>query len=734
MEAPAREAIGRAPALGEPHYRLGRLYRALQRFDLALEEQEKAVAKEPGYAPARYERALLDLRRWEKRLEELRAAWAREEGRRRAKSGDPERAGAPPPDAELAAGDAEASALRDRIAADLAALPAGAEESCLRGLVELHGGTDAERSDGERRVEQALAADPTLEEGYEGLARAAKARLDFEGAKRHYARGIAADAGYVPFLVGRAEVEAAEAGRAMSLGGDPVPACERAAADLTRALELDPGSWSARLLRGRILALEGDRAGERGTDPEELLGRALADLTAAVEARPRDAAPRLARGSLHATWAYWFAEHALDPSERLALAVADYDAAIALAPLSAEAWGGRGDVRRHDGRFRKNRGEDPREQYDGALADFARALELDPRSVALWTSRAAVREALSVFARVRGDAWRDLLDGARADLGRALELEPRSTWILGSRAQLDLLLAGCLVQDGEEPGDVYRRAIADLDALVAVQASVRALLDRANCRIQWAEHEEALGRGTAELRTAARRDLEAIRVESAGAFEYGIAVGRLEILEARTGDTPTRLQRAIEALDGSIRLNSGATEAWMRRGEAARQLGAWEAAHGMDPRPTWTGAASSFSNALAINSLWEEVWFRRGRLRLEEAAWRAARGEDAVAAFAAALADCEKAVEVNSRSVEGWVLLGEARRRAPGTKPEDALAALDRAVALGPNHPGARLERARARLALGNGAGASEDAAWVAERVPAWRGECDELLRRAEGR
>jgi serine/threonine-protein kinase len=720
VEAAARQAAARGPASPEPHYRLGRAYRALQRFDAALEEQNLAVAKDAAYAPARYERALLDLRRWERRLAELRAAWTREEGRRLAQSGELESVASrpkPPSDAELASGDAEAARLRDRIVGDLAALPEGPDASCLRGLVMLHGATADERTEGKRRVEAALAADPTREEGYEGLAHAAGE--DTKEATKRWSLGIAADAGYIPFRLGRASVAAAEAERAMAFGGDPEEACGRAESDLSRVLELDPGRTEALLARGRILRLLADRMGETGGDPEETFEKALKDLTSAVATLPQSAEAHLERGHVHATWGYWMRDQGEDPDERFGKAVEDYDAAISLAPLAESGWRARGDVRRQWARQEKHRGRDPRALYGRALEDYAHALSLDPRAATLWTSRAAVRQGLSVFARVSGEAWKTLLDEATADLGRALELEPRSTWIRRLRAQTGILGAGCLVQDGEDPSKAFEAILEDLDAMIAAQASAPALMERASARVQWAEHEHALGRDPAQLVAAARADLDAAREEGAGLWGFWLELGRLELLEARRGDALAGARRAAQVFTEAIRIHSDATDAHMFLGMARHLEGSALAARGEDPAPAWDAAEESLARALQIHDRWEQVWFRRGRLRLERGDRRGA------------LEDFAQVVTVNPAYVDGWTALAEAKRREG--RLDDARSAAERAVSLGPNHAGARLERARVRLELGDRTGAGADLEWIESKVPAWKDEIAGLKRRANG-
>src|SRR6185295_2108163 len=59
-----RRAAAKAPAIAEPDYLMGRLYRALMDDEKALEHQDHALAKEPDYAPALYERVVLRSRKY----------------------------------------------------------------------------------------------------------------------------------------------------------------------------------------------------------------------------------------------------------------------------------------------------------------------------------------------------------------------------------------------------------------------------------------------------------------------------------------------------------------------------------------------------------------------------------------------------------------------------------------------------------------------------------------------
>ncbi|MEK7465911.1 MAG: protein kinase [Planctomycetota bacterium] len=744
VDEAARYAMKQAPTLAEPHYRLGRLYRAQLRFDDALAEQERALAKEPDYAPARFERALLDLRRWESRLAALRAEWTRDEGRRLAESGQLERAGmgetvlaTPPADADLAGKDAEAGRLRDRIAEDLvkveALMPGSAEASCLRGLVQLH----AREEEGAARVRKALESDPTMEEAYEGLARAARARPDFEEAARVYARGIEADKGYVPFWLGRAELAAAEADRAAMSGGNPVEAWQRAEADLTRALELDPASRQGLLRRGTVRSRFADRLGDDGKDPEPKFKDAFADLTAAGET----AEALLMRGKLQDMWGYWMMDHALDPGERYAAAVADLDRAIRSDPLSAAAWWGRANVRRHWGLFMKNHGDDPKAIYQDAVADYARALELDPRCADLWRSRAEVRLALAVYGNKRGERVYAGLDDACKDLEKAIHFEPASSWSVGSRAQVYMFRGECLVLDGDDPTEAYGKAIADLDMVLKKDSNPTNFACRATCRIVCGEVVVQRGGDATALLAAARADLEAAHPDSARHYFVCFVVARLELAcswQARnTGADPFPfLKRARAACEEALRLNSASTETLCWLGMIGRHEGLCRADRGEDPEPAWSAARADFDRALAVTKTWEWVWLQRGLLGLSRA-----ERTPAPDAFASAAADFEQVLRVNPGFVFGLAALGETKRRWAEHEPKDAperfrsaLVDLDLAVERGPNHPGARLERARVRLALGDGPGAEADLQQVLKVAPAWRDEVAPLLERAKRR
>jgi tetratricopeptide (TPR) repeat protein len=171
--------------------------------------------------------------------------------------------------------------------------------------------------------------------------------------------------------------------------------CEEALADISRAVELDPGNPGHFAARGRTYQ-EMKRYEE-----------ALADFSRAVELDPGNAGHFAVRGETYRLMG------------RYEEALADLNRAVELGPGDAWAIGSRGLTYRELGR------------YEEALADLSRAVELDPSYA--WAIAA------------RGVTYRELerYEEALADLNRAVELDPSCAWAIAARGETYRLMECC---------------------------------------------------------------------------------------------------------------------------------------------------------------------------------------------------------------------------------------------------------------------------------------------------
>jgi protein O-mannosyl-transferase len=207
---------------------------------------------------------------------------------------------------------------------------------------------------------------------------------------------------------------------------------EKAMADISRALELDPNFADAYINRGLYYYMTGDD------------DKAISDYTKAVSLKPRMVNTYLDRGSAYLR---------KGDNEQ---ALADFNRALAMDPDLAEAYNNRGNLYAGIG------------EHDRAIADYNRALALDPDYGDGYLNRG------NYYYR-QGDVERAL-----SEFSRALTLDPRLTEAYNNRGNIY-----------SQKGD-YARALADFDmALKLAPNNAQAFLNRGNCHYGSGDYKKA---------------------------------------------------------------------------------------------------------------------------------------------------------------------------------------------------------------------------------------------------
>ena len=388
---PLQSAYRQAPELPEVEYLMGRMHRALLDDATALEHQERALRRDPTYAPALYERVIL-----------LSNRHARESRKTSDES-------AP-----------DLTALTESILADCRRLPG---DPVAQGMAAFYEGNFDEAR---RLLEKTVRDDPLLEEAWDLLARTAEAQLrpsarelerQWLEAEQSYTLALERDKGYLPHLFGRSQVYLKRAEYAKERGRDAMPDFARAEADLTRVLEIDSGNVEALFRRGRVRNQRAVTRIQLEVDPLEDCKDAIKDLSQALELNPDHASARVWRGNTCYHRGYWLLTRGKDP-------LADFEAAEK--DLSAvdntDALRRRGRLRGHRAVWLRKIGRDADEEFDRADSDFAEAARRGSNDQWLWTWRGIARLN-------RGD-----LDGAEEFFSNAIEGHPNHAEAWENRA------------------------------------------------------------------------------------------------------------------------------------------------------------------------------------------------------------------------------------------------------------------------------------------------------------
>ncbi len=478
LQQAAARVVAQAPDLAEPHVHLGRFHRVILRFDEARAELDRALAKDPDHAVARYESVVLLVRACAERAERLRRERRRDDARR-AHSGAPAR---PRPTLDDLAGEDEVlrtlrSALREEVArmvrqAQSPARPGAdviprARLDGARGLQLVYASARTEDfAEARRLLGSAVAADPTLVEAHEAIAQLESEEKQPERALAACDAGLAIDRGYVPLLILRGGLLHDRAYALFDRGENPDPTLVRAEADFTRALELQPGDPRAWLGRSRVRGDQAWYTAEAGDDSTALWEAAESDALAAVRLDPGDASAWTALAQWRRNRGEWLQERGVDPEPAWTQAEADLAQALVADPNSAEAFGERSMLLTSLAILRLGQGGDGAALFARADEDMVRAMKLGHTRPEVWSVRGDNYLSWGSALEEAGQDPREALLQAEAACGRALELEPALIPAAIARADVRLALGAAEKTSAAEAREWLEKARSDLDRVL----------------------------------------------------------------------------------------------------------------------------------------------------------------------------------------------------------------------------------------------------------------------------
>ncbi|MBI2931494.1 MAG: protein kinase [Planctomycetes bacterium] len=491
VNATCGDVIRELPGSAEPHYLKGRMHRALLEDGEALAEQERALRKEPGYAPALYERIVLTARLYRRRLEDLEDL----EGRGR-------------PAIE---NDARARGLMQRMREDLDRLKGATgdlsegQQACAEGLR----AWAADRCDEVRRtLQEVVATTPHLEEAYEALAAHERLHGAFEDAIKWWTEGLKRDRGYVVHLEGRSLVRRQWGVRKAGQGEDPCALYEEAIRDLDDALRLYPERDQTWWWRGATRTDLGTYKASRGENADAIYEAAIEDFGEAMRLNPTEDDAWVSRGTTRLNWAMSKADRGGDPTELYRAAMEDFEAALKLNAALSLTWAERGRARMNRANYEAARGQNTGMSYERAIEDYGEALRLNPRRGETWMLRGTAFANWANTKLVQGEDPGVLYEKAIEDYGEALRLNPGrdETWL---RRGIARMYGGvCKAGRDEDPADSYEAAERDFgEALRLNPGRDETWMSRGLLRGNWGDYKTGHGENPVASFEAAIEDL-----------------------------------------------------------------------------------------------------------------------------------------------------------------------------------------------------------------------------------
>jgi serine/threonine-protein kinase len=499
LEAAYRQALESDPEVAEVEYLMGRMHRALMDYDQAFEFEERALRKDPLYAPALYERAVLLANRYGAGLTKAVAAARRlppgpvtAQTSRKIPLPDP---------SDVESGQQDLVAFRDTILRDCTTLEdilsrnpgrsrhvGPAHILTVKGLLAF---CRLELSDARHLLEEAVRKDPSLEEAWAALCEAGyrQANILARGSTKTkgedvlhlygeveslYGKALSNDAGYTPHWIGRADTRRHRGFFLMTRGKDAIPDLLEAEADVSQALLLSPDSADAWFMRASIRQLVGVCRMDHGESPVKELTAAGEDLKV-ILARWSDL-PLAWRqsGGNSIEWARWRRRSGQDPLPEYAAAEEAIRHALLLEPQDFQPYADLGLIRMNRAQWQMSHRLDPLPDLAEAEKDFTDALRLGRQLVQGWEERGMVRSLRGTYRMGKGGDGADDFAQAEEDLTEALRISPANGRVFAERGSARLHLGELQEKRKEIPTAIriYTDAVGDFTRAFELNATL----------------------------------------------------------------------------------------------------------------------------------------------------------------------------------------------------------------------------------------------------------------------
>lgn len=721
IELAYREAMTNAPDMPEPHFIMGRLYRATLDWKRAIDFQQKALQVDPRYAPALYEYSVLLSRQY---YDELGKSFRRSQSQRiseiaRRRGGveaehlkeyhDPTRD-------EVAAADPELRSLEVAIFETISKLekidlegssefisPA-AKEAAL-GIMYVYKGA-GERAAAEKMLKKALEKDPSLEEVYEALA--GIARTHDEKVEVLLA-GIKSIPGYQPFHIQLGDAYSHLAMFLRNTGQDPEKTYHESEAAYTSALEIDDRNDDVWVRRGDLYSNRAYHLSVTGRSPDECYKKSESDYSQAIEINNSSAFAFVRRAALHVNMLLTDYYSGGDPTTNYKIAEEDFGKGIWLEPLNFFAFAFRGAARTNYGIYLKDVGKDPMEVWRKGEEDFTQALKLQPSALTVWQMRGNLRSCRMTFlansgqdsadefkkadedfqhaAKLNSDddqIWLDMgmnycnrglalsaggsdsgemMQLAEGALSRAIQVNPKFAEGYMRRGDLRNNRALYIRAKGQDAMPEYEHAEVDYETSLEINPSrADAWVNRSRMRVNYGDYLRQRGRDPEPTWDKAEEDMK--RAQSLSgmtahlAEQWGYLCNQRGHYYSAIGKDPTELWKtAVEHYSMSVKHNPSRPEVWCNLGNVHSNM----AGFGTDSDELWGLSENEFGRAIELNRKYVSAWIGRGSMLYNRGVRAFKEGEDPMPFYTRSEDDFTRAIQIIPESAEALLHRGQTR-------------------------------------------------------------------------